>query len=43
MLFQSCADLFDSSLMMSISFPTGGSLNYAHDLEKMAERAAIPL
>jgi hypothetical protein len=31
------------SQMMSISFPTGGSLYYAHDLEKVARRAAIPL
>ncbi|KAH9949736.1 protein kinase subdomain-containing protein PKL/CAK/Fmp29 [Amylocystis lapponica] len=31
------------SQMMSISFPAGGSLYYAHDLEKVAGRAAIPL
>jgi hypothetical protein len=31
------------SQMMSISFPAGGSLYYAHDLEKVARRAAIPL
>ena len=30
------------SQMMSISFPAGGSLYYAHDLEKVAKRAAIP-
>ncbi|KAJ7221939.1 kinase-like domain-containing protein [Mycena rebaudengoi] len=29
--------------MMSISFPAGGSLYYAHDLEKVAGRVAIPL
>ncbi len=31
------------SQMMSISFPAGGSLYYAHDLEKVARGAAIPL
>ncbi|EED83412.1 predicted protein [Postia placenta Mad-698-R] len=31
------------SQLMSISFPAGGSLYYAHDLEKVAGRAAIPL
>ena len=31
------------SQMMSISFPAGGSLYYAHDLEKVAGKAAIPL
>ena len=31
------------SQMMSISFPAGGSLYYAHDLEKVTGRAAIPL
>jgi len=31
------------SQMMSISFPAGGSLYYAHDLKKMAGRGAIPL
>ncbi|KAH9984925.1 hypothetical protein BJV77DRAFT_1062084 [Russula vinacea] len=31
------------SRMMSIPFPAGGSLYYAHDLEKVARRAAIPL
>ncbi|KAI5120426.1 hypothetical protein M0805_006925 [Coniferiporia weirii] len=31
------------SQMMSISFPAGGSLYYAHDLEKVAAKAAIPL
>ena len=31
------------SQMMSISFPAGGSLYYAHDLEKVAGRATIPL
>lgn len=31
------------SRMMSISFPAGGSLYYARDLEKVAGRAAIPL
>ena len=28
--------------MMLISFPVGGSLYYAHDLEKVAGRAVIP-
>jgi len=31
------------SQMMSISFPAGGSLYYAHDMEKVARRAVIPL
>jgi len=31
------------SQMMSISFPAGGSLYYAHDLERMAGREAVPL
>ena len=31
------------SKMMSLSFPAGGSLYYAHDLEKVAGRATIPL
>ena len=31
------------SQMMSISFPAGGSLYYAHDLEKVAGKAAISL
>ena len=31
------------SQMMSISFPAGGSLYYAHDLEKMAGKDAVPL
>ena len=31
------------SQMMSIPFPAGGSLYYAHDLEKVARRAGIPL
>ncbi|TBU29340.1 protein kinase subdomain-containing protein PKL/CAK/Fmp29 [Dichomitus squalens] len=31
------------SKMMSISFPAGGSLYYAHDLEKLVGRPGIPL
>ena len=31
------------SQMMSIPFPAGGSLYYAHDLEKVVGKAAIPL
>jgi hypothetical protein len=31
------------SKMMSITFPAGGSLYYAKDMEKMVERSGIPL
>jgi hypothetical protein len=33
----------ESKMMMSITFPAGGSLYYAEDLEKMVGRPGIPL